>query len=264
MTAEMNADQRMLAQQIMAQQVPEARATTERIGAAAGPVLAEMAKQPKSAVRLLVLELAPLAPSPDGARAVIGLLGDSNSTVRAVAKSDLAVCFQKEVVPDLVRALESKPDGEVTAALILQIGIAGDKSHIPTLQRYLRDPDKQVSHAASNAMARLGDAAQRGRIIADLKNPDPPVRVQALRDCQYVSDKSLAREFGLALDDTRDFMMSTPPHIEPVVWVRVCDIAVQTMAYMGFQFSFQAQFLERRSWPELLEAKKLAETAPAQ
>jgi HEAT repeat protein len=260
----MSVEQKALAQQITAQQVSGARAAAERMGAAAGPVLAALAKDPKSSVRLLVLELAPLAPSFDSSRAVIGLLDDPNTTVRAVAKGDLAVCFQKEAVPELLRALEKKPDAELTAAIIRQVGIAGDKSNIGILQRYASSSDPQVSHTAMIAMARLGDSAQRARIIADLTSMDMQVRVQALRDCQYVGDKSLAKHFVPILDDSRDFMVTTPPHIEPMVVVRVCDIAVQTMAYMGFQFSFPAQFLARRTAAELAEAKKLAADAPGQ
>jgi len=110
-------------------------------------------------------------------------------------------------------------------------------------------------------MARLGDETERDEIVAELRSLDPRQRVQGLRDSQYVADQALAAYFSPALDDLSDFMVITSPHIEPVIVARVCDIAVQTMAYMGFQFSFAAQFPARRSAEELAEARAVAAAA---
>jgi hypothetical protein len=107
-------------------------------------------------------------------------------------------------------------------------------------------------------MARMGDETERGRIVSELLSGDPRQRVQGLRDSQYVADKSLAGYFGPALEDLSDFMVITAPHIEPVVVARVCDIAVQTMAYMGFLFSFRAEILARYAVAELAEAGTIA------
>jgi len=249
--------QKILGREILAQQVPEARATAEKLGPAAGPVLLTLAKHEKARIRLLVLELAPLAPSVDTSRAVIGLVQDSNSNVRSVAIGDLAVCWQKEVVPDLLKVLEKQPDPDLTTAVIRQIGLAGSDRNIGDLRPYESAREQEVAHQAALAMARLGDGTERKKIIDGLAALNPQVRVQALRDCQYIGDKTLIRYFGPTLDDIRDFMVITPPHIEPVVTARVCDIAVQTMAYMGLQFSFQAQFLARRTVAELEEAKRM-------
>jgi hypothetical protein len=255
--SELSPQQKVLGQQILAEQIPAARVSAEHLGAAAGPVLEILAKHEKSKVRLLVLELAPLAVSVESSRSVITLLSDSNPTVHAVALGDLAVCSQKEVVPDLLKVLDPRPDADVTKAVIRQIGIAGDSNQIRDLRPYLSNSDPEIAHQASIAMARLGDQAERDKIVKSLNSSDAQVRVGALRDCQYVADKGLVKYFGPVLDDFRDFMVVTPPHIEPIVVVRVCDIAVQTMAYMGFQFSYSAQFLARRSMAELAEAKMM-------
>jgi len=258
---DLSPQQKMLGQEILAQQVPEARAAAEKLGPAAGPVLLSLAKHEKQRVRLLVLELAPLAPSVDTSRAVIGLIEDPNSTVRSVAVGDLAVCWQNEIVPDLVKVLEKKPETDVTIAVIRQIGLAGSDKNIRDLRPYESAREQEVAHQAALAMARLGDRAEREKVILGLSSSNPQVRVQALRDCQYIGDKALIKYFMPALDDIRDFMIITPPHMEPVVRARVCDIAVQTMAYMGFRFSFQAQFLARRTPAELEEAKRMVTAA---
>lgn len=255
--------QKNLGREILAQQIPEARATTESLGAAAGPVLLTLAKHEKARVRLLVLELAPLAPSVETSRAVIGLVQDSNSNVRSVAVGDLAVCWQREVVPDLLKVLAKQPDPDLTTALIRQIGVAGSDNNIRDLRPYESAREQEVAHQASLSMAKLGDRLERRKVIDALGSANPQVRVQALRDGQYIGDKDLVKYFGPALDDIRDFMIITPPHMEPVVMARVCDIAVQTMAYMGFRFSFQAQFLARHTPAELEEAKRVVAAAAA-
>jgi len=246
-----------LVHQMLTGQIPAARATTEALGPQAGPVLARMAGHQNSQVRLLVLELAPLALSVDSSRAVISLLQDSNVTVRSVASSDLAICTQKQVVPDLVKLLEKKPSTELTVALLKQIGIAGDHDNLKDLDPFRNSPNPEVVHQAAVAMAKLGDPAELQRVINRLGSLDPNTRVQALRDCQYIGDHGLVRYFGPALDDIRDFMVITPPHMEPVVMARICDITVQTMAYMGFRFSFPAEFLARFTPIQLEEAKQM-------
>jgi hypothetical protein len=246
---------------IVAGYVPAAREAAEHLGPAAGPVLERLVKHEKREVRLLVLELAPLAVSVETSRSVIALLSDSDPTVHAVAIADLAVCSQKAVVPDLLKVLEQRPDVAVTTVLIRQIGIAGDRTNIASIRRYRSNSDPDVAHQASIAMARLGDETERNKILADLKSLNPWQRVQGLRDSQYIADQALAAYFGPALDDLSDFMVITAPHVEPVIVARVCDIAVQTMAYMGFQFSFSAQILARRSIEELAEARATAAAA---
>jgi hypothetical protein len=258
---EFSTQQKALERVIVAGYIPSARESAQHLGPAAGPVLEALAKHEKSKVRLLVLELAPLVVSVEASRAVIALLADSNSTIHAVAIADLAVCSQGEVIPDLLKVLDQHPDAEVTTAIIRQLGIAGDATLVASLRRYRSNPDPGIAHQASITMARLGDATERSRIVDHLQSADPRQRVQGLRDSQYVADQALAGYFGAALEDLSDFMVITAPHIEPVVVARVCDIAVQTMAYMGFSFSFPAEILARRSPEELAQARILAAAA---
>jgi len=255
--SDLSSRQNALASEILAQQIPAARASTEALGPGAGPVLAKLAGNQNVQIRLLVLELAPLAVSIETSKAVISLLQDSSATVRSVASSDLAVCIQKEVVPDLVKLLESKPPPELTVTIIQQIGIAGDRDNIKDVRAFRSSPDSDVAHQTAVAMARLGDPAEFQKIVTQLKSQDQNERVQALRDCQYIGDRKLVKYFGPALDDMRDFMVITPPHMTPAVVARVCDIATQTMAYMGIRFSFQAEFLARFTPAQLDEAKRM-------
>jgi hypothetical protein len=161
------------------------------------------------------------------------------------------------VIPDLVKLLEKKPPSELTVTLIRQIGIAGDYDNIKDVQPFRANPNADVARQAAVAMARLGDQGELQRIVTQLSSMDRNARVQALRDCQYIGDRKLVKYFGPALEDSTDFMAITPPHLEPIVVARVCDIAVQTMAYMGFRFSFQAEFLARLTFAQLDEAKRM-------
>jgi HEAT repeat protein len=247
-----------LRRQIITRNVEEAHALTARLHADAGPVFEILSKHESSKVRLLVLELIPEAPSLSSSRAVLALLADSNQTVHAVAAGMLTACTQREIVPDLEKLLEQKQDPEVAVSLIRQIGIAGDQNSIRKLARFKQDPDPEIAHAARAAIARLGGASERSEIVTALSAVDRQERVQALRDCQYIGDKTLVRHFGPVLDDRSDFMVITPPHVEPVEVARVCDIAVQTMAYMGLRFSFSAEILKRRTPEEIAEAKHVA------
>lgn len=250
--------QRALRDHILAKRGPEARADAQALGPSSGPVLLSLAKHQDRAVRLMVLELAAVAPSSESSRAVIGLLDDDVATVRAVAMGVLVICSQRDIVPDLLRSLRKGQNSETTAALIRQVGIAGDSTNIGDIAPFRSDRDAGVSHQTAIAMARLGDPTERNRVITELSSTDAQVKVEALRDSQYIGDKALAGFFDSALNDLRDFMVITPPHVEPVVVARVCDVAVQTMAFLGFSFSFQAQFLARRTQPELDEAKRMA------
>jgi hypothetical protein len=255
--SEVNSRQEALVREILARDVPAARATTEALGAEAGPVLAKLASHQKSEIRLIVLELAPLAVSTASSKAVIFLVKDSNSTVRAVATGELAICVQKDVVPDLVKLLEEKPQEELTVALINQIGVAGSRENIKDLQPFRSAKSSDVAHQAAAAMAKLGDANELKGILKKLESSDANERVEGLRDCQYIGDQKLVKYFAGALDDGRDFMLITPPHMTPAVMGRICDITVQTMAYMGIRFSFNAEFLARYTREQLDEARKM-------
>ena len=255
--SELSSRQNRLLNEILARDIPAARATTESLGAEAGPVLVKLVGQKKSEIRLIVLELAPLSISTESSRAVIALLKDSNSTVRAVATSDLAICIQKEIVPDLLDLLKEKPSEELTIALVSQIGVAGGLENIKDLQPFRSSNSATVKHQASVAMAKLGDPTELKGVLKELDSSNADERVQGLRDCQYIGQKELVKYFGRSLNDDRDYMLITPPHMTPAVMGRICDIAVQTMSFMGIRFSFNAEVLARFTREQLEEAREL-------
>jgi HEAT repeat protein len=203
---------------------------------------------------LLALELAAANPSPGSCKTILGRLSDPNATVRSVAGNLIGQCRDHDNAPDLLHALEQQKEPSIRSALVGQLGVAGGKEQVPVLRQLRGKPD--VSAAASLALAQLGDADERQKLIDRLQDPDPQVRTNALRDCMTVRDPELAAWFGPALEDFRDAVPITGPHEGPMVYARVCDFAVLVMAQLGYRFSFPVGFLERRPLEQIREARQ--------
>lgn len=221
-----------------------------------GRVLGETASNPKESVRLLTLELASEHPSAGASRAILGRLSDSDPTVRSVAGSLIGRILQRPMVPELIKAMKLGLPLDIKGALARQVGFIGGSDAIPPLNdlyRATREPE--FRRDLSVAMARLGDAEHKSEAMRRLSDPDAGARVQALRDIEYIGDKSLVRGFGEVLQDRRDVLDITPPHEFPVVWVRVCDVAIQSMAILGIPLSFGGLTLHR--WDEMQLAEAL-------
>lgn len=248
-----------LRRQVLAKQEDAAEAAARSLGPDAGQVLLELAEHKKASVRVVALSTAVQNPSPDCSRVILGRLDDDDPTARSVARSSIGRCSQKEVLPDLLKAMKKHGDADVRGALALQVGVVGNKRNIKDLEPFrAAADDPQLAHDVGLAMARLGDAGERDALLGRLVQDDPHVRTQALRDCQYVQDRDLARQFGPALSDDRDVVNIADPH-EPPEFARVCDVAVQVLASLGYELSFDARFLERRPDEQVAEARALVE-----
>jgi HEAT repeat protein len=164
-------------------------------------------------------------------------------------------------VEDLFDVLALDLDPSVTSAVVLQIGIAGDKTAIPRLSKYRdRQHDPEIVHNCGLALARLGDLSERRRIVEQLSDPELNTRVRALRDTHYLADRRLAMHFLPALEDRRDAAMISGPHEVPPRYARVCDIAIQALSVLGWELSFNGRVLQRHDEQRIAEAIALVRT----
>jgi HEAT repeat protein len=243
---------------VLAGRKEEAARVARSLGPQAGDALLEASSSPRSSVRMLALELAADNPSPGSCRTVLGRLSDSNATIRSVAGSLIRICRDHDNGPDLVKALDQQQDVSIRNSLVAQLGIAGSQENVPLLRRLSRDP--QLANSASLALVQLGDTDERRQLIKRLSDDDLQTRTGALRDVSTVGDPKLAAWLGPALADVRDAVPISMPHASPAVYARVCDFAV--MVQLGYHFSFQVNFLERRPVEQIQEAARMVEAMP--
>ena len=222
-----------------------------------GDVLKDMAGNEKAPVRMLVLELASKHPSEGASRATLSRLQDTNLTVRSIAGGLIAMIAQKSVVPEMLELAEQDLDPRVRGALARQVGMIGDAGDLPRLRtQYRAAQDPGLKNDLAAAMARLGDEAYRKDLIRRLTDPEAAVRLAAFRDTLYVGDRRLALYFRPAVEDRRNAMVVSFPH-DPVVWARVCDVAIQTLAGLGLQLSYGTVPTRRFTEAEIQEALQI-------
>jgi hypothetical protein len=225
-----------------------------------GRVLMATATNPKDAVRILTLELASEYPSVGASRAILGRLSDADATVRSVAGSLIGRCTQSSLVPELLETMKLGLPDDVRGALARQVGLIGGPDAIQPLNDFYRQTHEPgFRRDLSVAMARLGQQDRKTEAIARLNDPDANHRVEALRDMEYIGDKTLVRFFAGVLKDRRDVLDISPPHEMPVVWVRVCDVAIQSMAILGIPLSFGGLTLHRWNDLQVAEAVMVVE-----
>jgi hypothetical protein len=219
-----------------------------------GEVLNAEAGDDKASARIEVLDLASKYPSEGASRAILSRLSDSNLTVQSVANSLIAAIAQKSLVPEILRTLQLNLALVVKGALARQVGMIGGAADIPPLHAmYAVALDTGFRHDLSLAMARLGDDSSRNDLISRLAAQEAQVRLAALQDTLYVGDRRLSRYFRPAIEDRRDVTVISLPH-DPMVWARVCDVAIQTLAGLGTQLSFNTVPTRRFSEAEIQEA----------
>jgi hypothetical protein len=222
-----------------------------------GEVLAETSSNPKDSVRLLTLEIASGHPSVGTSRAILSRLFDSDLAIRSVAAGLIGRCQQRSMVPELIETMRKDLPLDIKGALARQVGIIGGPEAVEPLNKFHTDTREQgYRRDLSLAMARLGQTERKTEAV---KRLEANARVQALRDIEYIGDRTLVRHLGEVLKDRRDVLDITPPHEFPVVWVRVCDVAVQSMAILGVPFSFGGHMLNRWDERQLAEAVTVVE-----
>ena len=222
-----------------------------------GDVLENSASSPKPSVRMLVLDLASEYHSEGASRAILSRLQDGDLTVRSVAGSLIATIAQKELIPAMFRLLEQGLDLPLKRALARQIGMIGSDNDLRGLRKlYVSASDPSYKNDIALAMARLGDQPSRTQLIKRLSAPDAIARTAALRDVAYVGDPVLARYFRVVLEDRRDAVVISLPH-DPVVFARVCDVAIQTLDAIRVKLPFSTFPMRRFSDADVKEVLQM-------
>jgi len=93
-------------------------------------------------------------PDPSAIAPLAAALSDKNEFVRAHAARALGVngSSATPVVPALIRLLDSDRDGEVKRRAAAALGLIGDRSALPALERASGDSDSYLAEAARDAI----------------------------------------------------------------------------------------------------------------
>lgn len=242
------------------ERIVEAESLARQLGPPAVGALAGLADHENADVRIAVLEVAASLQHPEVCRLALRMAFDSDEQVGALAANQLGKCSTAEFRGPLLEALEKKPPPALAAVLALQLGRVGTADDLPALGRLRAEAtDPAERHALSVALAKLGDSAARTELEKQLAAPLAEDRVQALRDIEYVGDVQLVANFAGVLDDRRDVVPLSMPDLPPVVFARVCDIAVLTMLRLGVKLSYTFDMLTRLEEQHLDEAKRYVE-----
>lgn len=187
---------------------------------------------------------------------------DKTETVSGLAARFLRKHYAPEDLPAIQAELESSRDEYVREQICLLLGETGDQGKIAILKSRLSgEKDENALHAASLALARLGDSTARQEVIARLHQWETKERVNALKDLPYVSDRSLLRQILPLLDDTCDAINMGRSH-GPSYFLRVCDVAINVANEMlGGGFAW-AQPIKRYSPQEIEQAKAVLVSLP--
>jgi HEAT repeat protein len=239
------------------ERIVEAEALARTIGPEAVRALVPLAQHESTDVRLAVLEIASGVQHPDTCQLALRMLFDADELVSSLAATQVSKCGTPEARAPLLEALEKKPPPAAAQAVALQIGKIGDGDDREPLRRHRAEAtDLEYRHALSVALVRLGDSATRRELEEQLASPILETRLQALRDIEYVGDPQFVARFADVLDDRRDAIPLSLPDDPPVVFARVCDVAVLTMLRLGVALSYTFDELTRLEERNLDEAKQ--------
>jgi hypothetical protein len=231
------------------------------VGRDAGPALLPLVNDKDPQVRELAVTCLHESGGSSARQGLLQALHDRTDTVRASAARFLRDLYTPEDLPAIRSELGSSKDEFVREQLSLLAGEAGDQASTGLLhERVARDPDAHARHAASIALARLGDAEGRRELIGRLQQGEPKQLAAALRDLPYVNDRGLLVNVRTLLDNTQEAVNAGPSH-GPYM-IRVCDVAVNVVnEMMGRPFPW-VQPVKRYSPQELSQVKQLLAGIP--
>jgi hypothetical protein len=225
------------------------------VGPDSVPALLPLLDDKDPQVRELTVHCLDMAGGPVAAQGLVKALRDRVETVGAAAVRALSKHYTARDLP-AIRAEMGRSNNEyVREQLALLLGRTNDPSNMPFLAaRKPLEKDEHALHAASLAMARLGDPGSRQELRGRLHQEGSVAeRVAALRDLPYVNDRSLLAEAAPLLDDMRPGLNVGPSH--GPYFIRVCDVVVLVAGEMlGPVFPFAAE--RRRYTPEELAQAK--------
>jgi hypothetical protein len=251
-------DKSRLKEAILRQDNVAAESLAGQLKGEAAPVLFILADHASADVRRTVLEVAGQLSDAGASRVIIKFLDDPEPDLPDLAVALLPRCSQKEVLPQLLEAMEKRKEPPIRGPLALQVGVVGTAAQIPTLQKYrkengAKEKDPDLDRKLELALARLGDGPSREKLIARIHAADLRTRYQALQDCVYVQYKQIAVHFDGPLADLRNVLSLSMPG-DPPETARICDVAALVLAKLGYKLSFGGEELHRRTDAEMKEA----------
>jgi HEAT repeat protein len=102
---------------------------------------------------------------PSAASGIAFLLQDLNERVQVAAIETTGLLRNREALPGLREALNRARGEKVRAAALSAIGMMPDPAHRPLYDTYLTDKDDDTRASAAEGLARLGDPADRERLV---------------------------------------------------------------------------------------------------
>lgn len=98
-------------------------------------------------------------PEPAAIAPLGSALTDKNDFVRAQSARALGIngAAASPAVPAMIRILGSDPDGEVKRQIAIALGLIGDRTAIPALERASRDSDSYLAQAARDSLRMIQD-----------------------------------------------------------------------------------------------------------
>ena len=224
------------------------------LGANAEGVLEKLATNPDAEVRELDMKAINAAGGPSRNRMLIAALGDADVNVRSEAMRGLEKWADETDVMALQMQLAGNADPYIRGEVALVLGRIMKRGDTTFLERRRElEKDGDANHKIVLALARLGDGGARAIQRKKLASGDPEVRLEAVREYEYINDPAALVDLKPALGDVTDVFNINPPHAKPRM-MRLCDVAVNVVAKVGkVKLSFDGT--ERKRF----EAEQIAE-----
>ena len=218
--------------------------------------IARLARHADREVRVLALECLDEVGGAVARGAFLAALTDRDEDVRDRAVRGLEHHAGRADVASLLGTVRSHADEFVRERLALIVGRVADRSAIPVLQEILAaGAPADVAAALALALARLGDAASRARVLDRLEAPDVEARRAAIADFVYVADAAEAARLLPLVDDTRE---ARPVGRLAGYSLRVCDLAIDALGLVlgPGALPFETNVFRRYSAEERLAARR--------
>ena len=184
-------------------------------------------------------------------------LKDPDDQVRSAACQFLQTNHDREDLPILLGELATNEDEYVREHVALVIGRIGESGVIATLKaRQELELDADASHGFSLALIRLGDAESRQAYFERLQQNEPKQIAIALRDFEYIHDRTMLPKIMPLLDDKREAVKVGPSG--GAHFIRVCDVVVNVLdVVLDHPFSFKVNQIRQYSQEQLDNARSV-------
>jgi len=164
-------------------------------------VLAQLAKDTRSEIRLLVILLLAELGEQGGATLLWSLLQDDSESVRMAASGALVRLRQIVLAPADIAALKDQRP-EVRRLAVATLGRTGDKNILPTLIGAMDDENAMVRMEAVRAASVKRDPTSEQAFIKRLQDPSVEVRTAAAGALSAYKSPEAIKALETALKDT--------------------------------------------------------------